>query len=360
MGASTGNTSPRRVGMRAIAEAAGVCLMTVSLSLRDSPSISAATRKRIRTIADELGYRPDPEIARLMGRLRSSRVTQHSVVIAMLDLQSEKATDEHPYIARLRKGIEKQVDHLGYGSTLLRLRDYGGSTAKLMRVIRNRGIVGCILMPSNEPVRLDKRVKWDGISVVAATSSVLAPRFHGVVPNHIHNSMALVDDVYRRGYRKIGTILTESMEERTAHHYSLTMTWHGHRERILILPDDASPEEDEQHIVEWLKKHEVDIIFAQDAEIVSRAIRYTSLGEGRVGLISLSTIAQDGIAYQDERPEYIGESAVSLLAGMMHNNETGIPVHPRVTTVDGEFRDDRSVTRLRPAGTTRKTAKKRA
>lgn len=330
--------------------------MTVSLALRDSPSISAQTRQRVRTVADKLGYRPDPEIARLMGRLRSSRVTRRSVVIAMLDLQSEKATDEHPYIARLRSGIERQVDHLGYGSTILRLRDYGGNTAKLMRVIRNRGITGCILMPSNEPVRLDGRVKWDGISVVAATSSVLAPRFHGVIPNHIHNSMALVEDVYRRGYHKIGTILTESLEERTTHHYSLTMTWHGHRERILILPDNASPAEDERRIAGWLQEHEVDVIFAQDAEIVSRAIRYTSLGEGRVGLISLSTIAQPGIAYQDERPEYIGESAVSLLAGMMHNNETGIPRHPRVTTVDGIFREDRSVAPLHPSRGRRRRA----
>lgn len=343
MGSPVGKNSPRRVGMRAVAEAAGVCLMTVSLSLRDSPTISAQTRARVRAVAEKMGYRPDPEIARLMGRLRPSRVARQSVVIAMLDLQSDQVEEDHPYIAKLRRGIEKQVDHLGYGSTLLRLRDYGGSAAKLMRVIRNRGIVGCILLPSNEPVRLDGRIKWDGIAVVAATSSVLAPRFHGVAPNQIHNSMALVEDMYLRGYKRIGLILTESLEMRTAHHYSLSLTWHGHRNRILILPDNASPEEDEQRIARWLDEHEVDVIFAQNAQIVSRAIRYTSQGEGGVGLISLSTINQPGIAYQDERPEYIGESAVSLLAGMMHNNENGIPIYPRVTTVDGIFREDTSV-----------------
>ena len=334
--------------MRAVAEAAGVCLMTVSLSLRDSPTISAKTRERVRAIADKMGYRPDPEIARLMGRLRPSRVTQQSVVIAMLDLQSDQVVDEHPYIARLRNGIEKQVDHLGYGSTVLRLRDYDGSAAKLMRVIRNRGIIGCILMPSNEPVKLDARVKWDGISVVAATSSVLAPRFHGVVPNQIHNSMALVEDMYLRGYRQIGMILTESLEERTAHHYSLTMTWHGHRDQILILPDNVSAKENETRIAQWLEEHEVDVVLAQDTPIVERAIRRTHRGQGGIGLVSLSTINQPGIAYQDERPEYIGESAVSLLAGMMHNNESGIPVHPRVTTVDGEFRDAASVAKRLP------------
>ena len=317
--------------------------MTVSLSLRDSPTISAQTRARIRGIADKLGYRPDPEIARLMGRLRPSRVTQQGVVIAMLDLQSDKIADEHPYNARLRKGIEKQVDHLGYGSTLLRLRDYDGSAAKLMRVIRNRGIVGCILLPSNEPVKLDARVKWDGISVVAATSSVLAPRFHGVVPNQIHNSMVLVEDLHRRGYRQIGMILTESLEQRTAHHYSLTLTWHGHRDQILILPDNIPTEESVARISQWLDQHEVDVVLAQDAPITEQAIRHKRRGKRNIGLVSLSTIDLPGIAYQDERPEYIGESAVSLLAGMMHNNENGIPKHPRVTTVDGRFQEAESV-----------------
>ena len=154
--------------------------------------------------------------------------------------------------------------------------------------------------------------------------------------------------MYRRGYRQIGMILTESLEERTAHHYSLTMTWHGHRDQILILPDNVSAKENETRIAQWLEDHEVDVVLAQDTPIVERAIRRTRRGQGGIGLVSLSTINQPGIAYQDERPEYIGESAVSLLAGMMHNNESGIPVHPRVTTVDGEFRDSASVAKRLP------------
>ena len=65
--------TPGRIGLRQIAEAAGVCLMTVSLSLRDSPKISVATRERVCRLAGQLGYRPDPELSRLMKHLRSSR-----------------------------------------------------------------------------------------------------------------------------------------------------------------------------------------------------------------------------------------------------------------------------------------------
>ncbi len=339
---------PRRVGLRAVAKAAGVCLMTASLSLRDSPIISAPTRARVRGIAEKLGYRPDPEIARLMGRLRASRVIKRSVVIAVLDLQGTDAPVDHPYVLRLRQGIEQHLDMLGFGIALLRLRDYHGDADRMMRVIRSRGITGCILLPSNGPVMLDPAIAWEGISVVAATTSVLAPRFHRVVPNQLYNSMMLIEDMHLRGYQKIGAILSESLEQRTTHNYSLALTWHGHRSRILILPDQSSPEEDERRIATWLQRHQVDVIFAQNADIVARAIRSARLKPGRdeVGLVSLSTIGDQGIAFQDEQPEYIGETAVSLLAGMMHNNETGIPAHPRVTTVDGVFCEAPTVRRL--------------
>jgi len=50
----------RRVTMSDVALAAHVHKSTVSLALRNQPKLNAATRERIRKIAEELGYRPDP------------------------------------------------------------------------------------------------------------------------------------------------------------------------------------------------------------------------------------------------------------------------------------------------------------
>lgn len=43
--------------MRELAQAAGVSIATVSLALRDDHRLAAATRKRIRALADAMGYR---------------------------------------------------------------------------------------------------------------------------------------------------------------------------------------------------------------------------------------------------------------------------------------------------------------
>ena len=48
-----------RVTIRDIAAKAGVHFTTVGLALRDSPRLSAATRKKIQKMAAKMGYAPD-------------------------------------------------------------------------------------------------------------------------------------------------------------------------------------------------------------------------------------------------------------------------------------------------------------
>ncbi|MDQ8201203.1 LacI family DNA-binding transcriptional regulator [Pelagicoccus enzymogenes] len=337
---------PKRVGQREVAKEAGVSLMTVSLAMRNSPSISVATREKVREAAERVGYRPDPEVARLMGKLRSSRVASRSVVIALIDLQT--ADLQHSYNQRLREGVETHLDRLGYGCTCFKLRDYSDDVSKIVRVIRERGIIGCILLPSDQPKKFSPKVNWDGISVVAATTSVLYPRFHRVGPNQVFNSMSVVEEMQRRGYKNIGAIFSESLERRQRHRYSIALAWYGHRERILLLPDGIDDAEESKLIKDWVATHRVDVLFVQNASMVMSALQARKFGSGarQVGLVSLGTLEDPKVSCLDELPEFVGESAVSLLVGMMFNSETGVPATPRSTVVDGVFREGGTVRSL--------------
>ena len=57
---------PKSITMKTIAAQAGVTQATVSMSFANNPRIPAATRARIRGIADRLGYRPNPYVSALM------------------------------------------------------------------------------------------------------------------------------------------------------------------------------------------------------------------------------------------------------------------------------------------------------
>jgi len=58
--------------------------MRVSRALRSEPRVAAATRERILALAQELDYQPDPDLARLMHRVRARKETRIPAVIAVI------------------------------------------------------------------------------------------------------------------------------------------------------------------------------------------------------------------------------------------------------------------------------------
>jgi DNA-binding LacI/PurR family transcriptional regulator len=307
----------RRVGLRAVAEAAGVSLMTVSLALRNSPRVAPKTRRHIAEVAAKLGYRPDPEISRLMSRLRPARSAE-GVVLAMIDLLPQRQERLHPYDAGVRQGIERRARQLGYSVSLFALHDYGGRLSQLLRVVRCRGITGVLLLPSTPPVALDPAVNWDGLSVVAVTTSVSSPQFHQVVPNHLLNIRILVETLMARGRQRCGIILSESLHRRTHETYAMVLTVMGHGDGILILRDEMPASAGAATMLNWLLK----------VPAVAERCR------GR-DVVALTNPTDADLPFFDQQPDLIGESAVSLLTGMVHNHETGVPRSPQVTAIRG-------------------------
>ena len=89
------------VRLKDIAERAAVSIMTVSKALRDEPDVSAATKARIKLLAQQMGYVPDSTAQGL--RTRTTRL--FGLVISEL-------TD--PVFARVILAIEERAHELGY------------------------------------------------------------------------------------------------------------------------------------------------------------------------------------------------------------------------------------------------------
>jgi LacI family transcriptional regulator len=336
------NAKPKgRVSLRDIAAAAGVCLMTVSLSLRDNPKISPSTRERVQKLARELGYHPDPEISRLMKRLRTSRTARGTTSLAILDFYPRTDFAELSYHRRIRQGILGRTEELGFTVSQFQAAAYKFNLDHILKLVRNRGIDGLILFPSVvAPLTLDPAVDWSELSVVSITNSILSPRFHCVVPHQFANMMRLIEAMKAHGRHKISAVLEESFDERTAHHFTAAMNWHGHGQRILVVPQAGTPAEKGALIAKWVAQHDSDLVFAQSPEAVIGALAKLRRKK-RPAIAALGTPNHDQFSFLDEHPEVVGSAAVELLAGMLYYHETGIPRHPRMTMIDGELRLDR-------------------
>ncbi|HWA26625.1 MAG TPA: LacI family DNA-binding transcriptional regulator [Lacunisphaera sp.] len=335
-------TRPKgRVSLRDIAAAAGVCLMTVSLSLRDNPKISHATRDRVKKLARELGYHPDPEISRLMKRLRISRTARGTTSLAILDFYPRLDFAELSYHRQIRQGILARAEELGFAVSQFQAAAYKFNLEHILKLVRNRGIDGLILFPSVvAPLTLNPAVDWRDLSVVSVTNSILSPRFHCVVPHQFANMMRLIEAMKEHGRHKIAAVIEESFDERTAHHFTAAMNWHGHGRRILIVPNAAPAAQRVELIARWIARHDADMVFAQSPEPVISALARLRRRK-TTAVAALGTPNNDEFSYLNEHPEVVGSAAVELLAGMMYYHETGIPQHPRMTMIDGELRLDR-------------------
>lgn len=101
----------RRITIKDVAEAAGVSIQTVSRVINNRPDVAPTTRRRVLTIIDELGYRPNM-LARSLSQQRSFSL---GVVTAGLKYVGP---------SRTINGITTQAEELGYMLVLKELRNF--------------------------------------------------------------------------------------------------------------------------------------------------------------------------------------------------------------------------------------------
>lgn len=334
----TGTSAHRRVGLRDIAHALNVSLMTISLALRNSPKVSAATRQKVRQTADKLGYRPDPELARLMTRLHGGTHSADRPPMAIVDLSSTRlAPGTANYCEDVRLGAMKRAEELGYLATCFHLLDYEGDLRRLLKVLHYRGIRGVLLLPPLSPVELPLGLDWTPFSVIAASYAITPLQFHRVVPHQFIDMCRLMRLLEAKGHKRIGAVFNQGFEERIHFHFTAAIKLHGHDDRILRVKNQDALSREE--VAAWLETARPDAVVSPFALKFRAAMPASARGARGPEIVSLSAAEHSPFACWDERPAEIGSDAAVLLAGMMQHNETGVPESPRTSMVHGVFHE---------------------
>jgi DNA-binding LacI/PurR family transcriptional regulator len=338
------SAAPPRVNLRMVAAHCGVSLTTVSFALRNNPRIPAVTRQRVLLAADALGYRPDPEIAKLMHHLRARRPPGFQSTLCALTTVPDKP--RLPYLADIIRSATETARALGYTLEVLQLTDGAERRPELQRMLLSRGVDGILLLPMAVPRSFRSLLEWSRFSVVATTNGVLAPDFHRVVPHQFGNTLLLCEELARRGYRRIATVLNAQHDTMSHHGFSAAVVWQnalGGTEHVrpLIFAGERPPD-----LARWFAEERPDAIIVP-GEQHARAIA-NELGlqvPGPVAFVTLNKTGPSLFAGIDERPVEIGATAVRLLASLLQHGSKGVPAVPTVTMVRGQWVEERSVRR---------------
>ena len=326
----------KRPTLRAIAGHAGVTHATVSMALRNHPLISVKTRRKIQRIARQLGYRPDPEVAKLMHHLRMKHKPRFKSTIAALTNLGEGK--EPAYAVALREGAQRAAEGLGYGFSVFRVEVGKQRDASLQRILRSRGVEGLMLLPMREAIALGRFLDWKQFSVVAATYGVVAPDFHRVIPDQFGNTLLICRQLARLGCRRIGLVEWSSTGPGVDNRFSAAVMWQntmGGTEfvRAFIYENDIR-----DGLKSWYADQRPDGMIVgteRDAHAIAG-----ELGPGVQGKVRFAVTGRSGptpFGGIDQRAAAVAAAAAAQLHGLIQRGEKGLPTVAGVMMIKGHW-----------------------
>lgn len=325
---------PRKniVSLQQIADQAGVTKATVSLALKNHPRISDATKKRIQALAKQLGYRPNPELSKLMSATKTGPLENQGVLGF---IRSGPTKDWYLVEKILFSELSRAAQSHGYTLEPFWLTDPQSSPERINRIMWTRGIEGLII-PMIHPELFHQGartlpVDWQKFCVVEVSDTLNEPPISGVRHNHYKGMLTTLAKLEVAGYHRIGLSMWQDVELRTHHRWSAVyLLWKEIRglsnELPLFLPDVY----DTQSLLRWVEKNQLDVVVSPGLEV------YRMLREGGVdipGDLGYATLDQWGVdseavtgINQDVTSQ--AQIAIDLLIGQIHRADIGIPKNP--------------------------------
>jgi len=330
-----------RVSQRDIARRAKVHFTTVSLALRNSPSLPEATRLRIQTLAKGMGYRPDPMLCALQSYRKNAKSPRFQGIIAWINrhpIPAQLYTGK--FVQRYLSAATQRCEELGYQLEEFNLAKM--DTLQLSKVFRARNIQGLLLPPqplNPTPFVLD----WENYSAVTFGYSLSRPRLHLFSNAQYSSARKGVRILRKHGYHRIGFVITQISDERTDRNFSAGYLADQRSDkpsdRIPMLIDDGREMAKQQRSFErWYKAHRPDAILAHHEKILpfmeEAGIAYSECG---LALLALDFASEGKFAGIYQNDFLIGSTAVDFVVGMIQRNERGVPETPLRILVEGKW-----------------------
>lgn len=345
------------VSLKQIAGKAGCSRMTVSLALRDDARIPVSTRKRIRKIADQLGFTPNPRVARAMAAIAQSRHARHHDRIVFLTSHAS-ADDWRQYSHEFRcyQGALERARVCGYSLEPIWALDPKLRGPTLSRMLWTQGIEGVLLAPLGTGAWTGSDWKlefdWHRFSVVETDEILDAPIFHSARHDHFHGMLLLLESMERLGYRRIGLVMDRQLELRTRHRwYSAWLLWRNMRGFDRSLEAFFFDQIDEGAFRRWAEAGRVDGVVAGGEQLYEQLCQMGFRIPAQLGLGVLDRPSEYGgisLSGIDQNAAAIGAASIDLLVGLIHRGERGVPKLPAQWVCEGVWVNGRTTRKIGP------------
>lgn len=332
------------MSVRKIARLARVSPSTVSLALRNSPKIAVETRRRIRAIAQRIGYHPNAKVTALMSQLRASRVQGAEACFGVISFyDTPRPWEQLPHLTLIYQSMIRRADELGYRLEPLWLRAPGMTYRRAKNILDARGIQGLLCFGSPE-VEQEFPPEFDHYAIVTVGQSIRT-RLHRVTSHFFSDTWRALERLHELGFRRPGLVLGHYEELRSAR--ACSSAYLGWCEQRLgpaaALPILRIDLVEEIPLLAWLREQGPDVlVFAHvsntlaDFRAVLRKNKIRVPSKLGVAVITQVLEGSDFSGMQQNH-QVMGARMVELLASLIMNLDIGFPAHPRIEMVESDW-----------------------
>ena len=331
-----------------IAARAAVHVTTVSLALRDHPSIPPATRARIRAVAREFGYQRDPLLDALnfhrASQTRQARSMNSAFVVHAGATRLFGGFGGHHYQPLVYAGAKAAAEARGHTLDIFVVGQGHLAPARLNTILTARGISGVLLSTFDidiERLELD----WGQFCAVKIECTHLTPHLDSVSNDQLQVARLAMRRLRKLGYRRIGLATAREDQTRLAESFGMG-----------VLIEQASFPEAEcvpalifslaevpilpRLVTEWMREHRVDVIISNWNELFDT---FATAGIRLPDDVAFACLdippSMPHVAGVVQNHGLVGQRAMEQLAIMTDAYQRGVPEAQTITYVPGYWQD---------------------
>lgn len=297
----------------------------------------AELRDEVLQIAVELGYQPDPEIAKLMTHMR--RVKKPVSPRTLGFIWAERDADgvaKSSWSQQLLLGAHRRARQVGFELEEFYLAARGMTARRLSGILEARGIPGFILSPLISRSRGHVSMAWEKFSSVVIGLGFARPKLHRVHHHHYLGMLAALRVLRKQGFKRIGFYCGSTINDRMFRAWSASFLAHHPIARpgaLLALRKTPSRAD----FLQWVKTSKPDVVI-DGGHVVKEWVAAVPACQ-RPAHVTLGWRADmPEVPGIDQQADILGAAAIDLLVAQYQQNERGIPEAPKIVMTEGVWR----------------------
>jgi DNA-binding LacI/PurR family transcriptional regulator len=340
------NGSPKRyLTLADIAARAGVHATTVSLALRDHPSIPPATRARIRAVANELGYRRDPLLDALnFHRSRQNKQSRSISSAFVVHAGTTRLFGGNHYQPLVYAGARAAAEANGHSLEIFEVGSGYLAPARLNAILTARGITGILLSTFEIDIgQLD--LDWSQFCAVKIECLHLKPNLDCVSNDQLQVARLAMQRLRALGYRRIGLATAREDQMRLVESFGMgvlieqTSLCESECVPPLFFGLDQVPMLP-RLIRQWVEVNRVDAVISNWHELFAA---FETAGMRIPEDVAFAPLDVPPImpraAGVVQNHRLVGQRAMEQLAIMAESHQRGVPETQTVTYIPGYWQD---------------------